>query len=232
MDLIAEIGWNHMGDMRLLEAMTKAAAEAGATHAKFQTWTESRLKPGPWDTDGRREIYNKAQLSYSQFEEVRSICENAGIRFLTSLFDHRDAEAMARISDREIKIPSTEVANRALLEAVGEGFQQVYLSTGACTAAEVDEALEILRRADIDIVLLHCVSVYPCIDDIVNLPRLRHLQAKHPRVGLSDHTPDILSSLFAIAMGAEAIEKHFTIDNSLPGRDNRFEAVPTVVEGS
>lgn len=226
MDLIAEIGWNHMGDMGLLADMVRAAKDAGATHAKFQTWSESRLRPGPWDDDGRREIYKKAELSLRQFEQVREICDEVGVRFLTSLFDYRDAAGLAAISDGEVKVPSPEMANWRLLEEVGRQFRKVFLSTGATTEEEVDRALECLSEAGSDIVLLHCVSVYPCADELVNMPRLDHLKKKHPKVGLSDHTQDALSAIFAIGWGAVAIEKHFTIDNDLPGRDNKFALLP------
>ena len=226
MDLIAEIGWNHMGDMDLLTRMVHAAKDAGATHAKFQAWHESRLKPGPWDEDGRRDIYKKAELSNEQFAQVRKICDAEGIRFLTSVFDARDVEAMAAVSDGQVKVPSPEVANAPLLEEVARRFERVFLSSGATTGEEVDEALRILRAGDVDIVLMHCVSTYPCADERVNLPRLEHLRRKHPVIGLSDHTPDVMSAMFAIGWGVHAIEKHFTIDNDLPGRDNKFALLP------
>ena len=226
MDLIAEIGWNHMGDMDLLKRMVHAAKGAGATHAKFQTWHESRLGPGPWDTDGRRDIYKKAELSNEQFAQVRRICDAEGIRFMTSVFDARDVEAMAAVSDGEVKIPSPEVVNVPLLEEAARRFKRVFLSTGATTGDEVDAALRILRAGNVDIVLMHCVSTYPCVDERVNLPRLDHLRAKHPVIGFSDHTPDAMSAVFAIGWGVAAIEKHFTIDNGLPGRDNKFALLP------
>ena len=93
MDLIAEIGWNHMGDLDLLKRMVHAAKGAGATHAKFQTWHEDRLRPGPWDEDGRRDIYKKAELTNEQFAQVRSICDAEGIWFMTSVFDVRGRRA-------------------------------------------------------------------------------------------------------------------------------------------
>ena len=102
MDLIAEIGWNHMGDMDLLTSMVHAAKGAGEAHAKFQAWHESRLKPGPWDEDGRRGLCKKAELSNEQFAQVRQICDAEGIRFMTSVFDARDVEPMAAVSDGDL----------------------------------------------------------------------------------------------------------------------------------
>ncbi len=226
MELIAEIGWNHMGDFQLLKKMVRAAAEAGATYAKFQTWRVKNLKPGPWDEDGRRDIYKAAELTTSDFFKVKRTCEEHGVNFLTSVFNPEDLEDMARVSDEAIKIPSPEVANIPLLEGAGKLFKKVYLSTGASTEEELDQAIDILRSLDCELTLLHCVSIYPCPDDKVNLPRIKRLKEKHSRVGFSDHTPDNLSALFAIALGVDCIEKHFTIDKNLPGRDNRFALLP------
>ncbi|BBD09582.1 N-acetylneuraminate synthase family protein [Desulfovibrio ferrophilus] len=226
MDLIAEIGWNHMGDFDLIEKMTRAAAEAGATYAKFQTWSEPQLKAGPWDDDGRRDIYKKAQLSVEDFQKTKAVCEANNVGFLTSLFNPEDIEPMAAISDAAIKIPSPEISNIRLLEGVAKRFKKVFFSTGASTEQEIDTALSILRKGSAEIVILHCVSLYPCPDEKVNLPRIATLRTKHDKVGFSDHTPDNLSALFAVGMGVDCIEKHFTIDNNLPGRDNLFALLP------
>ena len=226
-DLIAEIGCNHVGDMKLLEEMIVAAREAGATHAKMQVWKESHLKPGPWDNDGRRSLYRNAELTARKLLAAKALCDHVGVRFLVSIFDERDVESVAEISSDEVKIPSPEIANTSLLNAIARNFEKVYLSTGASTESEIDNALEVLLSSGKQVVLMHCVSVYPCSDALVNLPRIRHLQQKHPAVGLSDHTPDILSSLFAIATEVVAIEKHFTTDKSLPGRDNQFSILPS-----
>lgn len=230
MKLIAEIGWNHMGDMDLLARMVRAAKDAGATHAKFQTWNEKNLKQGPWDQDGRRQIYIKAQLSVEQFAQVKKLCDDTGILFMTSIFNSQDAEPMAKINAAEIKIPSHEIANRKLIDNAARLFKKVYLSTGASTEAEVDQAIQIVRGHGTELVLMHCVSTYPCTDENVNLPRLQALKQKHDRIGFSDHTSDIFASLFALGMGIEAIEKHFTIDNELPGRDNKFAILPAALK--
>ena len=85
--LIAEIGWNHMGDMELAKNMIISAAKSGADICKFQTWSEKNLKSGPWDNDGRREIYKKAELSEEQHFELKKICEENKVLFLTSVFN-------------------------------------------------------------------------------------------------------------------------------------------------
>ena len=89
-ELIAEIGWNHMGDMKLAKEMISAAKESGCDFAKFQTWSVRRLKRGVWDTDGRREIYEKAELTHDQHFILKELCEENSIQFLTSVFNIND----------------------------------------------------------------------------------------------------------------------------------------------
>tara|TARA_B100000575_G_scaffold284082_1_gene277675 strand:+ start:271 stop:1083 length:813 start_codon:yes stop_codon:yes gene_type:complete len=225
-DLIAEIGWNHMGDLVLAEKMIKSAKAAGATHAKFQTWHEKNLKEGPWDDDGRREIYKKAELSLSDFIHLKKICDANQIKFLTSVFTVSDVEEMSKLSDQEIKIPSHEIYNKKLISECCKYFKKLYVSTGASTENELKEIVKILKNSKRDFVLMHCVSSYPCLDSKVNLPRINHLKKYHNRVGFSDHTEDIQASIFSLSLNVEAIEKHFTIDKDLPGRDNKFALLP------
>ena len=90
--LIAEIGWNHMGDMKLAKEMISAAKESGADFAKFQTFDIKRLKSGPWDTDGRREIYKEAQLDFDKHIELKEYCDEVGIGFMSSVFSIEDAK--------------------------------------------------------------------------------------------------------------------------------------------
>ena len=224
--LIAEIGWNHMGDLDLANKMIVAAKKSGATHAKFQTWHEKNLKPGPWDQDGRREIYKKAELSIEDFKKLKSICDQNKINFLTSVFTLQDVEPMSKIYDGEIKIPSHEIANVDLIKECSKFFNKIYLSTGASLENELLEANNILKESKIEYILMHCVSSYPCNDEKVNLPRIDYLKKIHTDVGFSDHSSDILAATISLAKGLKVIEKHFTVDRELPGRDNKFAILP------
>ena len=113
--LIAEIGWNHMGDMPLAKEMISAAKESGASYAKFQTWSVSRLKPGIWDDDGRKEIYTKAELKKEQHYELKEYCDSIGeIKFLSSVFSIEDAKLLHGVSNEYVKIPSMESRNKKL----------------------------------------------------------------------------------------------------------------------
>lgn len=222
--VIAEIGFNFLGDMKLAEQMIVASAQSGATFAKFQTWSVKRLKPGVWDTDGRRQIYEKAELSDDQHTLLSKICTDNGIRFLTSVFSSVDAERVIPFTDC-IKIPSAEITNTKLLEVINKSFKTVYMSTGAATYKEIGDALKILDKPFV--FLLHCVSAYPCEFKNVNLRKIQSLR-NFSRIlpGYSGHCPGIHDAIASLEYGVEVIEKHFTIDNELPGRDNKFAILP------
>ena len=111
MEFIAEIGWNFMGNMKLAEEMIFSAKNAGATTVKFQYWSPSKLKPGDWDHDGRREIYERAQLTQQKISELQSYTKKAGLEFLISVFNAADAKIMTDLKITEIKIPSHEITN-------------------------------------------------------------------------------------------------------------------------
>tara|TARA_B100000780_G_C21065713_1_gene428520 strand:- start:76 stop:882 length:807 start_codon:yes stop_codon:yes gene_type:complete len=221
---IAEIGWNHMGNISLAEKMIKAASESGADYAKFQTWRVKNLKPGPWDKDGRRKIYEKAELSKEDYYKINKICKKYKIKFLTSLFNHTDFEIIENLNLKEIKIPSPENRNKKLLNFCAKKFEIIYLSTGAATVGEIKKSYNLIKKNKVN--LMHCVSAYPCESKLVNLSRISKLQSINKEVGLSDHSNGILSAIISFSMGVSLIEKHFTTDNKLPGRDNKFAILP------
>ena len=222
--LIAEIGWNHMGSLKLAEKMIKAAKESGADYAKFQTWRVKNLKSGPWDSDGRRNIYKKAELSKQDYTKISKICKKYKIKFLTSLFNHEDYELIKHLRLVTIKIPSPENRNKDLLKFSSKKFKNIFLSTGAAKISEIKKSLNFLKNNNVTV--MHCVSSYPCTDENADLSRILKLKKISKSIGLSDHTNDILSSTLSLNLGITLIEKHFTIDNSLPGRDNKFAILP------
>ena len=120
--VIAEIGWNHCGDMQLAKQMAKAAQKSGATYAKYQTWSVNRLKPGSWDNDGRRQIYEKAELSRENHIELINYCNKIGIKFLSSVFSINDAELLVELGCKEVKIPSFESRNHELIKYCDDNF--------------------------------------------------------------------------------------------------------------
>lgn len=229
MKIIAEIGWNHCGDMDLAKQMILAAAQNGADYAKFQTWSVSRLKNGSWDNDGRRQIYERAELTKEQHIELISYCEEANISFLSSVFSIEDAKLLTSLKCNAVKIPSFESRNIELIKYCNEHFETVFMSTGTSTLDEIKHSISFFNTATL--YLMHCVSVYPGKYEIANLPKMLELKKIHNLIGYSDHIEGIESAKIALGLGAIVIEKHFTIDNELPGRDNKFAILPTDLLG-
>tara|TARA_Y100000389_G_scaffold204115_1_gene255085 strand:- start:3296 stop:4111 length:816 start_codon:yes stop_codon:yes gene_type:complete len=219
--IIAEIGWNHMGDMHLAEKMIINAALSGADFCKFQTWRVSNLKKGPWDKDGRIDIYKKAELTEDKHKKLLKICNQNGIKFMTSVFNINDIDFISSISNEIIKIPSHEVFNVDLIQKAQEKFKTVLISIGACTWNEFKNLYE---KIDLNknVYFLHCVSSYPLDAENVNMQKLGEIFKLHKKIGYSGHLSGIDDAILAISKGAQFIEKHFTIDNNLPGRDNKF----------
>ena len=229
MRIIAEIGWNHCGDMNLAKEMIKAAAESGADYAKFQTWSVSRLKTGDWDVDGRREIYEQAELTKERHEELISYCNEMNISFLSSVFSIEDAKLLVELKCNSVKIPSFESRNIELIKYCNDHFETVFMSTGTSTLEEIKYSISFFDKATL--YLMHCVSVYPGKYEIANLPKMIALKQVHNLIGYSDHIEGIESAKIALGLGAVVIEKHFTIDNNLPGRDNKFAILPNELLG-
>ncbi len=222
--IIAEIGWNHMGNMSLAKKMILVAKKNGADFCKFQTWSEKNLKAGPWDTDGRRKIYKKAELTLEKHLLLKKYCKKIGIKFLSSVFSIKDLYLLRKINVNEIKIPSHEIHNIKLIIEASKRFKRVYISTGASKWREV---LKIKREiSKKNLVLMHCVSAYPCNIDKINLPRLNKLKKLNYEIGYSGHYQGIDDAIAAICNGAKFVEKHFTVNNKLPGRDNKFAILP------
>ena len=224
--IIAEIGWNHMGDMDLAEKMIKGAKESGCKIAKFQTWKVSRLGPGEWDNDGRREIYKNAELSYEKHEFLKKKCSDNSIEFLSSAFSVDDAELLKTLNCESIKIPSFEVNNIELLQFCKKNFKRIFVSTGTATEKEIIILKDLFSDWNGELIVMHCVSAYPCYAEKINLPRISHLREYFKNVGFSDHTQGIKSTISSVNFEPLFIEKHFTIDQNLPGRDNKFAILP------
>jgi N,N'-diacetyllegionaminate synthase len=222
--VIAEIGWNHMGDMGLAKEMVSAAAEAGADYAKFQTWSVDNLKSGPWDNDGRLEIYKAAGLSREQHFELVEYCDSKNIQFLTSIFNFTDVDWLSEVNNMIIKVPSHEVYNQQLMEKIDGVFDTILVSTGAAKWSEVEMITSFIKKSKLS--LFHCVSAYPCPPEKVNLPRINELKRINDSVGYSGHFFGIDDAMASFCYGVDYIEKHFTINRELPGRDNQFAILP------
>ena len=222
--IISEIGWNHMGDMNLAKKMILKSKENGADLVKFQTWSVKRLKHGPWDEDGRLEIYKQAELSLDQHFELYEYSNKVGIDFFSTPFSIEDCEILKSVQSKFVKIASFESTNRELLEYCDRNFDTMFISTGTKSVDEVRESIKYIKNADF--VLLHCISSYPTEPKNCNLPRINSLKKICDKVGFSDHTKGVEVTKISLEYDLDVIEKHFTLDQSLPGRDNKFALLP------
>ena len=218
--IIAEIGWNFLGDLDLAKKMIIAAKSANCKVVKFQLWDPKYLKPGPWDNDGRREIYQKAFLNEEKYRELYDYSISQNLDCFASVFNMSDFDRLKKISNKSIKIPSPEVYDFNLIEQSLKDFQNVYVSTGAMKIEEL-EKLKKYSNED-NFIPLHCVSIYPLKSENANFKKFEYLKNNFKNVGYSGHCEGINDAIYALSKGAFCIEKHFTIDNNLDGRDNKF----------
>lgn len=238
--VIAEIGANHNGDMDLCRRLIDAAADAGADAVKFQSWSASSLisqseyerHPTYSDTKKHfgslREMVERYQLSPGQHEEAAAHCRARGVDFLSTPFSPAEVDLLVALDVPAIKVASMDVNHLPLLDHLGRSGRPVLLSTGMATTAEVARAVDTLRTAGTsDLVLLHCVSIYPPDPAAVNLRNMAGFRkAFSVPVGFSDHTLGIAVPLAAVALGACVVEKHFTLDKDMEGWDHAISADP------
>ena len=234
---IAEAGVNHNGDPALAHRLIEVAASAGADAVKFQTFRTEALvsrhapkAPYQVETTGgaesQLEMLRKLELSRETFASLAGACRKRGILFLSSPFDLASADDLESLGVAAFKTGSGELTNLPLLEHLAAKRKPIIVSTGMATLEEVATAVSAVGgRAPL--ALLHCVSAYPAPPEETNLKAMDTLRARFGcPVGFSDHTPGLTVSVAAVALGATIIEKHFTLDRSLPGPDHRASLDP------
>ncbi len=241
--IIAEAGVNHNGSIDLAFRLIDAAVEAGADGVKFQTFRPENLVTAGASkaeyqiantgdgTQSQLQMLRQLALPLDQYVRLKEHCDQAGIEFLSTPFDEESVDCLEPLVHR-YKIPSGEVTNLPFLEYVSAKRKPILLSTGMSTLAEVAQAVDTLRNSWPQIErdslwLLHCSTNYPCPHSDVNLRAMQTLRSAFAvPVGYSDHTRGIEVSVAAVAMGAIIIEKHFTLDRSLPGPDHKASLDP------
>ena len=242
--IIAEIGSNHNGDIDLAIHMIDEAVRCGADAVKFQSWSATSLvsqsefarNTSFADTDRHfgslRAMVESYQLTPPQHVVLAEHCARAGVHFLSSAFSPEEVDLLVEVGVPAIKIASMDVNHPVLLQRVARSDVPVILSTGLSTLEEIAGAVTVLREHGCqDLVLLHCVSLYPPPDETLRLRNIAMLkEAFELPVGYSDHSLGVAVPLAAIALGACVIEKHFTLDKSLQGWDHWMSAEPDELE--
>lgn len=238
--IIAEAGVNHNGSFGLAKQLVDKAVEAGVDCIKFQTFKAENLvnknaKKAKYqientkNNDTQYKMLKSLELSYDNFKQLKEYCESKKIMFLSTPFDLESADFLNNLGMEIFKIPSGEITNLPYLRKINSFGKKIILSTGMADMNEIQEALAVLK--DCEVSLLHCTTEYPCPYEGVNMKAMITMRDKfNLPVGYSDHTKGIEIPIMAVSMGAEIIEKHFTLDKTMEGPDHKASLEPDELE--
>ena len=241
--VIAEAGVNHNGNLELAHRLIKAAALAGADAVKFQTFKAERIvtaqapkaayqAQATGQNESQFEMLRKLELPPEAYPALVEECRINGILFMSTPFDEESADLLEALGLSIYKVSSGDVTNLPFLKHLARKRKPIILSTGMSYLSEVDQAVRtIFESSNRKLALLHCTSNYPANPAEINLRAMQTMaQAFQVPVGFSDHSTGIEISLAAVALGATILEKHFTLDRSLPGPDQKASLEPAELE--
>lgn len=234
--IIAEAGVNHNGDINVAKKLIDAAVDAGVDYVKFQTFKADSLvsksaKKAQYQSvnvndgdDSQYAMLKNLELSHEDHLQLIAYCSKKNIKFFSTAFDVEGVSYLNDLGLSFFKIPSGEITNYPYLKAVSLCGKPVIMSTGMCSEIEIKNALDVLIKFGLSkekISILHCNTEYPTPMKDVNLKAMLAIQKTfNVEIGYSDHTLGIEVPIAAVAMGAKIIEKHFTLDRTLPGPDH------------
>jgi sialic acid synthase SpsE len=235
--VIAEAGANHNRDWDMARALVDVAAEAGAGAVKFQTYSAATLYSSKTPafkylegitTQPVYDLIKSIELPRDWQQRLAEYCRTRGIIFLSTPFDRAAVDELDALGVPAFKVASFELVDLEFIGYVASKGRPVILSTGMATFGEIEEAVGACRAAGNEqIILLHCVSLYPTPARLINLRAIPNMQGVFGRpVGLSDHTLGVAIPMAAAALAAAVVEKHFTLDRTLPGPDHPFALEP------
>jgi len=240
--IIAEAGVNHNGSLELARKLIDVAMRAGADAVKFQTFRAEKSisihtqkaeyqKQTTDASELQLDMIRKLELDEAAHEDLLDYCHSRNIQFLSSPFDLESIDLLERLGLGIFKIPSGEITDLPYLRKIGGLKKPVILSTGMADLGEIRDALDVLKGAGTrleEMTVLHCNTEYPTPFEDVNLRAMLTIKTEFPgvKIGYSDHTTGVESSIAAVAMGAAVIEKHFTLDKDMKGPDHRASLEP------
>lgn len=237
--IIAEAGVNHNGRLDLAKELVIQAAEAGCNAVKFQTYKTEKLvtKTASMATyqitnigeeTSQFDMLKQLELDEDSFYQLRNLCEECGIDFLSTPFDNDSVDFLYKLGVPQFKISSGDLTNKPLLKQIAQLGRPMIVSTGMAFLADIEDALRwIYQEGNYQVSLLHCTSDYPAEFDQINLKVMETLSlAFNCPVGYSDHTQGIEVPIAAVALGAKIIEKHFTLDKLMDGPDHKASLEP------
>ena len=243
--IVAEIGCNHNGSKDLAKKMVLEAKKCGVNAVKFQTFNSSELisKYAPkaeyqikttGNDESQLEMTKKLELSCSDYLELSKYALSLGLDVFSTPFDMKSIDFLASIGQRIWKIPSGEITNLPYLEKIGFlpiENKKIILSSGMATIAEIKDCLDVLKKCGLksnQIILLHCNTEYPTPDEDVNILAINDLKQNFNdiEIGFSDHSSGFIAGIGAAMLDIVMIEKHFTLDKTMPGPDHKASVDP------
>lgn len=239
--IIAEAGVNHNGELHLAKKLIDGAVDAGADAVKFQTFKAARLvcehasqaeyqKVNTGEKTTQLEMLRNYELAEESHRTLIAYARQKGILFLSSPFDFESIDLLDRLGLKILKIPSGEINNLPYLRKIGGLGKELILSSGMADLGEIEDALDVLEDSGTPlerITVLHCNTEYPTPFEDVNLMAIRTIaEAFRVKVGYSDHTLGLEVPIAAVALGAEVIEKHLTLDQDMEGPDHKASMEP------
>lgn len=238
--IIAEAGVNHNGSMEMAKRLIDAASMAGVDYVKFQTFKANKLVSKKAEKavyqientgnneENQLEMLQKLEISEADHYVLIAYCKSKNINFFSTAFDLESLDFLKKLGLKLYKIPSGEITNLPYLEKIAELADEIILSTGMSTMDEISDAITVLKTlSKAKITVLHCNTQYPTPFSDVNLLAMNQIkEVFNVAIGYSDHTLGIEVPIAAVALGAKVIEKHFTLDRTLPGPDHAASLEP------
>lgn len=226
--IIAEVGINHNGSIKIAKELIDMAVGAGCDAVKFQkrdvnvVYTKAvldSLRESPW---GNTQRAQKEGLEFSkkEYDEIDQYCKTKKIEWFASAWDENSQKFLRQYNFKNNKIASAMLTHESLLKMVAAEGKHTFVSTGMSEYEHIDHAVDIFRKANCPFTLMHCVSTYPCDDEECNISLIPVLQARYKcPIGYSGHETGLMPSLISVAMGAVALERHITLDRAMYGSD-------------
>ncbi len=233
--IIAEIGINHNGDLDIAKKMISAAAHAGADAVKFQKRTpevctppeqQKQMRETPWGYITYLDYRYKVELGKEAYTEIDRHCRELGIAWMVSVWDEPSVDFMEQFDTPAYKVPSASLTDRALLKYARKTGKPIIISTGMSTMNEIHRGVDAVGLDNL--MIMHCTSAYPCEPEELNLRMVETLRKEFPDnpIGYSGHEVGLVPSAVAVALGACAVERHFTLDRAMWGGDQAASVEP------
>jgi N-acetylneuraminate synthase len=232
--IVAEIGINHNGDIKIAKALIDAAIRAGVDAVKFQKRTpelcvpeeqRAQMRETPWGYISYMEYRERIEFGEEEYREIDEYCRDQGVKWFASVWDEPSADFMDSFDPICYKIPSASLTDHSLLSHVRTKGKPVILSTGMSTMEEIHAAVEVLGTEDL--LIAHATSTYPCDPDELNLHMIETLRETFPcPIGYSGHEVGLVPTVIAVALGACMAERHITLDRAMWGSDQAASVEP------